>query len=162
MGNFNQKIYLCWQHVLFVLYGVHSPLTQLAGNSNVTHFFETKKTTSKEALLLNFPESGFWYSFSQGLAGYNAFIQSSNYIHSIKWKKIERNFVKLWMTKSADVCGACVHNARISNRSIFGFVNKINGAEVTYKEMKKFFHFEYKDTYSTNLVRLTHVCLIFL
>ena len=41
-------------------------------------------------------------------------------------------------------------------------INKINGGEVTYEEMKKIFHFEYKDTNSTNLVRLTYVSLIFL
>ena len=44
----------------------------------------------------------------------------------------------------------------------FVFVNKINGDWIAYNETEKNFHYEYKETNSINLVRLTSVSLIFL
>ena len=41
-------------------------------------------------------------------------------------------------------------------------INKINGASIANKMMQKFFHFEHKETNSSNFVRTNPVSLIFL
>ena len=53
-------------------------------------------------------------------------------------------------------------DARFFDRSIIQLINKINGGEDTNKKEQKFSEFDYKEANSSNLLKLTCVCLIIL
>ena len=53
-------------------------------------------------------------------------------------------------------------DARFFDRSIIQLINKINGGEDTNKKEQKFSEFDYMEANSSNLSKLTCVCLIIL